>query len=338
MRLDALPIFLRLEGKHCLVVGGDAVAARKAELLQRSGARVTVAAPDLVPALAREVAAGRIGHATRFDLALIEGASLVLVAQADERLARHVSNAAQAANVPVNVVDRPELSSFISGAVVERAPIMVAISTAGTSPVLAREIRLAIERLLPPGLGRLARFAERFRAAVRAAVPDGVMRRRFWDKFFEGPIAERVLAGDEAGARSAMVALVNGPERARIETGHVDIVLVGGREADLLTLRAQRLMGQADVLLHDRTVERAILDAARRDAERIALGPDRGEAVRMAAELQRAGKRVVRLVAGDRARAQDEWRALVARGIGAALVPSVAFEIDDVPRAGAVNA
>jgi uroporphyrin-III C-methyltransferase/precorrin-2 dehydrogenase/sirohydrochlorin ferrochelatase len=338
MRLDALPIFLKLEGKRCLIVGGDGVAARKAELLQRAGAQVTVAAPDLVPALAAEVAAGRIGHATRFDLALIEGASLVVVAQADERLARHVSHAAQAASVPVNVVDRPELSSFISGALVERAPVMVAISTSGASPVLARAIRLAIERLLPPGLGRLARFAERFRAAVRAALPDVSARRRFWDRFFEGPIAARVLAGDEAGARSAMVALVNGSEPMRSQAGRVDIVSVAESAPDLLTLRAQRLMGQADVLLHDRAIEPAILDAARRDAERIALGPDRGEAVRVAAELQRAGKRVVRLIADDRARALDEWRALVARGIETALLPSVMGETDDLPHAGAVSA
>ena len=340
MRLDTLPIFLKLEGKRCLIVGGDGVAARKAELLLRAGARVTVAAPDLAPALVAEAAAGRIGHATRFDLDLIEGASLVVVAQADERLARHVSRAAQAANVPVNVVDRPELSSFVSGALVERAPVMIAISTSGAAPVLARRIRLGIERLLPPGLGRLARFAERFRSAVRAALPDVSARRSFWDEFFEGPIAERVLAGDEAGARSAMLARVNGPELMRPQAGRVDVVVVSlaERDADLLTLRAQRLMGEADVLLHDRAVGLAILDAARRDAERRALGPDRGEAVRAAAELQRAGKRVVRLVADDRARARDEWRALVARGIETSLLPSVVADHDEAPRAGAVGA
>ena len=338
MGFSTFPIFLKLEGKRCLVVGGDAAAARKVALLQRAGAEVTVAAHDLEPGLAALAAKGCVTQAAQFERALLDGMSLAIVAGVGEELARVVSDAAQAANVPVNAVDRPELSSFVSGALVERAPVTVAISTGGTAPALARDIRLAIERVLPPGLGRLARFAERFRAAVRAALPESETRRRFWDGFFKGPIAARVIAGDEAGARSAMLALVNGPEVARRAPGRIDILELASGEPDLLTLRAQRLMGEADVLLHDASVAAAILDSGRRDAERLVAAMEPGAAVEQAAGLARAGKRVVRLVDRDKARGESERRALAARGLETSLVPGAGSEIDSAWRAGAVNA
>lgn len=339
MVLAAFPIFLKLAGRPCLMVGGGAVAARKVELLLRGGADLTVAAPSLVPELAALAEAGRLRHVEAFEPGLIEGRSLVFVATEDARLAREVAEAAELAGVPVNVVDRPELSSFLSGAVVDRAPVLVAISTGGTAPVLARELRLAIERLLPPRLGQLARFAERFRHAVRASLPSAAARRRFWQNFFQGPVAERLLAGNEAGASSAMVALVNRPEDGHAQAGMVHILVLRTREADLLTLRAQRLLGAADLVIHDGAVAPSILDAARRDARRVELGAAAPGALALLSESVRGGQRVVRLLSNDGAWAAEEYRTLRARGVSASLVPGIAIEAEDAsPHADAVNA
>jgi uroporphyrin-III C-methyltransferase/precorrin-2 dehydrogenase/sirohydrochlorin ferrochelatase len=338
--MDAYPIFLKLEGASCLIVGGGEAAARKADLLLRAGASLTLVAPRVIAELADRAAAGELEHcAESFAPAHLRGRKLVIVATGDEALARRVSAAARAAGVLVNVVDRLEFSTFITGALVDRSPVLVAISTGGAAPVLAREIRATIERLLPTGLGRLAIFADRFRAAVKAAIADGTQRRRFWEHFFQSPVAEAVLAGNEPAARAAMLTLVNRPAEDAEARGRVYIVGAGPGDPDLLTLRALRLLSEADVILRDARIVDGILDRARRDAEWIDLGRG-GDPRILLARHARAGRRVLRLVSGDplaSANVREELAYLRARDIAVELVPGV--PVDAATRqVAAVNA
>jgi len=332
--MDVYPLFLKLAGRPCLLVGGGEVARRKAELLLRAGGVLTVVAERLAPELHAAAKAGRIRHLAGPLLpAHFLGQTLALVATEDEALARRTSALAHAAGVPVNVVDRPELSSFIAPALVDRSPVLVAISTGGASPLLAREIRLAIERLLPSGLGRLAGLARQFRAAAKAAIPGAAARRRFWERCLKGPVADAMLAGDEARARAAMVALVNRAGRERGTSGMVYLVGAGSGDPELLTLRAHRLLGEADAIVYDRLVDPRVLERARRDARRIHVGKAKGRhglsqdgAIALLVELARQGKRVVWLKAGDPVvfgRGGEELSALRARGVAVEVVPGI---------------
>lgn len=269
--MDYLPIFLDVRQRRVLVVGDGAPARRKAALLCRAGA------------VLRVVAAGE------FEAEAVRGCAAVFGATADLALDRQVADAARAAGVPVNIVDRPELSTFIMPAIVDRSPVVVAISSGAAAPVLARSLRARIEALLPARLGDLARFAGRFRGAVKNVIPDPVARRRFWELFFASPLAERVLAGDEQ-AGGDMVALVNRP--AASGEGAVYLVGTGPGDPDLLTVQALRLMQQADIVLHDEHVGPAILERARRDAERLPLSSGAHD---RAMQEAASGKRVLRL-------------------------------------------
>ena len=323
------PVFQRLDGQPVLVVGGGEVARRKVDLLRRAGARVQLVAHELHPELRAALADGRLEHlATEFEPAQLRGMRLAIAATDDAALNQAVSAAADAAGVPVNVVDNAALSSFVTPAIVDRAPILVAISTAGTAPVLARRLREQIERLLPAGLPHLAHFMARWRDRVRAAVP-AASRRRVWERFLDGGGAESLLAGDEAEAARRMQALLADDR----PSGEVYLVGAGPGDPDLLTLRALRLMQQADVVLHDRLVDPQILDRVRRDAERIDVGKRRdrhtlpqeqinAELVRLARE----GKRVLRLKGGDPfvfGRGGEEIETLTAEGIPFQVVPGI---------------
>ncbi len=323
------PVFQRLDGQPVLVVGGGEVARRKVDLLRRAGARVQLVAHELHPELRAALADGRLEHlATEFEPAQLRGMRLAIAATDDVALNQAVSAAADAAGVPVNVVDNAALSSFVTPAIVDRAPILVAISTAGTAPVLARRLREQIERLLPAGLPHLAHFMARWRDRVRAAVP-AASRRRVWERFLDGGGAESLLAGDEAEAARRMQALLADDR----PSGEVYLVGAGPGDPDLLTLRALRLMQQADVVLHDRLVDPQILDRVRRDAERIDVGKRRdrhtlpqeqinAELVRLARE----GKRVLRLKGGDPfvfGRGGEEIETLTAEGIPFQVVPGI---------------
>jgi uroporphyrin-III C-methyltransferase/precorrin-2 dehydrogenase/sirohydrochlorin ferrochelatase len=332
--MDVFPVFLKLRDRACLVVGGGRAAEQKAQLLLRAGASVTVVATQLTEALGELAEAGRISRrAEPLTAAHVRDQTLVVAATEDEALAQQASALARAAGVPVNVVDRPELSTFVAGAVVDRSPVLVAISTGGAAPVLAREIRSAIERVLPPALGRLARFADRFRAAVRAAIPDGHARRRFWEGFFKGPIAEAVLAGNEQLAQPAMLTLINRRDPGHGDAGIVHLVGAGPGDPELLTLRAQRLLGEADVIVYDRLVDPRVLEHARRDAERILVGKSRGDHSigqdginRLLAAHAARGRRVVRLKGGDPfvfGRGGEELEYLRARGVAVEVVPGI---------------
>ena len=235
--------------------------------------------------------------------------------------------------VPVNVVDRPSLCTFIWPAIVDRDPVTIAISSGGTAPVLARSIRARLEALLPANLGRLARFAEDFRAAVKAINPPGPARRRFWDRFFAGPIAEAVLAGDERRVRERMLTLINRRGEASAEEGIVHLVGAGPGDPELLTLRALRVLQEADVIVHDRLIGPRILDYARRDADRIYVGKAPGSHARTQDEINgllashaRAGRRVARLKGGDPfvfGRGGEEREYLLRQGLRVEVVPGV---------------
>ena len=328
--MDYLPIFLRLRARPALVVGGGAVAARKAEWLLKAGARLTVVAPRLVPELAARAAGAELAHlAAPFAPGHLAGVTLVVAASDDREVNAAVAAAAQALEIPVNVVDSPALSSFIFPAIIDRSPVVVAVSTAGASPVLARRLRTQIEAALPARLGALARFLRRRRAAVqRALAPQA--RRAFWERLLSGRTAAEVLSGNDTAAARSFA----GELRGNTDGGSGEVWLIGAGpgDPDLLTLRALQLLQQADVILYDRLVPDAILERARRDAERVFVGKESGDQAQqthineLMVSLAGAGKRVARLKGGDGyvfGRGGEELEALAAAGIRWRVVPGI---------------
>jgi uroporphyrin-III C-methyltransferase/precorrin-2 dehydrogenase/sirohydrochlorin ferrochelatase len=323
------PIFLRLQGQRVLIVGGGEVAVRKIRLLLTSGALVQVVARELHEELRELASAGRLIHiGQQFIATQLADCRLAVAATDDPLLNSQVAAAANAQNIPVNVVDHPELSSFISPSIIQRPPLQIAISTSGAAPVLARRLREKLETMLPDRYGRLADFMGRMRARVRALQPQAA-RRNLWEKFLDGAGAERVFAGDELGAERELQHILEGqPIR-----GEVYLVGAGPGDPDLLTFRALRLMQQADVVLYDRLVSPAIMDLVRRDAERIFVGKQRNrhtvpqeEINQELARLALAGKRVLRLKGGDPfifGRGGEEIETLAAQGIPFQVVPGV---------------
>ncbi len=332
--MNYFPAFLDLNEIPCLVVGGGERAAQKVRLLLKAGAKVTVVAPRAGAEIAGLVGEARLQLVRRgFVAGDVLGRAAVISATGLSEVDARAAEAARDAGVPVNVVDRPDLSSFIVPAIVDRDPVVIGISSGGTSPLLARRVRARIEALLPARLGRLARFAASFRTAVKAVIPDAGARLRFWEGLFDGPVAVDVLSGREAAARERMLALVNRPGAKRTPEGMVHIVGAGPGDPDLLTLKALRLLDQADVVVHDRLIGPDILDYARRDAERIYVGKARGSHARtqdeinaLLVDLARAGKRVLRLKGGDPfvfGRGGEELDHLRRHGVRAEAVPGI---------------
>jgi uroporphyrin-III C-methyltransferase/precorrin-2 dehydrogenase/sirohydrochlorin ferrochelatase len=344
--MQGFPLFLDIKERRALVVGGSEPAARKIELLLAAGAHVTLTAETVVGEIAQLIGDGRIAWAGHtFDPNDLVDVALVIVASDDDALEAKVSSAAQRRGVPVNVVDRPALSSFIMPAIVDRGPITIAISTGGTAPALARRLRAEIERALPAALGRLARFAEIFREQVRRTLAEPRARRRFWDRVFEGRVGELALAGDEIGARRELIRLLDGARCDRAPAaGMVHLVGAGPGDPDLLTLKAHRLLQRADVVVYDRLVSREVLGMARRDAERIYVGKRRGnhcvpqdEINERLVALARAGRSVVRLKGGDPfvfGRGGEEVDALLAAGIAVEVVPGITAALGCAASAG----
>lgn len=303
--MEYLPVSLRLRGKPVLLVGAGQVALRKARLLQKAGASLTVVAPEICPELKKLLDdEGGQWRPARYQAEDLEGTCLVVAATPDSAVNRQVYSDAMARNLQVNVVDAPELCSFIFPAIVDRSPVTVAISSSGYSPILTRSLRSRIEAMLPAAYGRLAEFAGRWRDTVKAAVPDPTARRLFWEKALAGTIAESVLAHRESAAQEQMRAALESAEQAA--TGEVYLLGAGPGDPDLMTFKAMRLLQAADVVLYDRLVAPGIVDMARRDAELIYVGKRRSEHTveqeqinHMLLDLARQGKRVVRLKGGD---------------------------------------
>ena len=331
--MDHLPVFLSVRGAACLVAGGGGVAARKAEVLLKAGAVVRVVSPALGPALHALVAGGRVRwREGTFEASDLEGCRLVVAATDDQALNARIVRLAARQGRLANAVSGPERGDFILPAIIDRSPVLAAVSTGGTSPMLARFIRTRLETLIPAAFGRLAALGRELRAEVRDRIRPPAQRRAFWDQVFGGPIAEMVFAGREREARDALrEALAQadpGPG-----SGEVFLVGAGPGDPDLLSLRAMRLLQQADVVVHDRLVSDEILDLVRRDAHRIYAGKytDRHamkqeEINRLLVRLAREGRRVLRLKGGDPfifGRGGEEIAALAEEGIPFQVVPGI---------------
>lgn len=332
--MEFLPINFDIRGRACLVAGGGEVAARKAGLLRRAGGRVIVVAPELCPALDTLLAAGEIElRRKRFEPADLDGCVLAIAATDDEAVNHALADAANARHIPVNVADQPALCTFILPSIVDRSPLLIAVSSGGASPVLARTLRARIETLVPNQSGRLAELVRRYRPAVQARFRSGLLRRRFWEQVLDGEIAELVYSGREDVAEQRLEAALRLADDAALHRGEIWLVGAGPGDPDLLTFRALRLMQRADVVLYDRLVTPEILDLVRREAEQIYVGKRRAyhavrqdEINRILIDLARAGKRVLRLKGGDPfvfGRGGEEIATLMEEGIPFQVVPGI---------------
>jgi uroporphyrin-III C-methyltransferase/precorrin-2 dehydrogenase/sirohydrochlorin ferrochelatase len=330
------PLFLDLAGKPVLLVGGGEVAARKYFLLGEAGAAVTVVAPALGTALAAALERGTITHLAReFAPADIEGAWLVVAATDDRDVNALVASAAAAARIPCNVVDNRELSSFIMPAVIDRSPVQIAVSTGGTSPVLARLIRERLETLLDESLGTLAAFADRWRERVKARFEDLGARRRFLSWMLTGPVAAALRAGRAEKADQLTQRALE--KEGALPHGHVVLVGAGPGNAGLMTLLGLRALQEADVIVHDRLVSPDVLDLARRDAARFDVGKFVGgggatqeEINKLLVEHAQRGEYVVRLKGGDPfvfGRGGEEIDYLSRHGVSYEVIPGITAAI-----------
>jgi len=345
--MDHLPIFLNMPGARALVVGDGTIAARKADLLLRAGCELTVLAPALGAELSTLAEAFEFEHKTG-ELAAedLNGCVLVFGCSADDAINQELYELATRAGILVNVSDRTESCSFIMPAVVDRSPLLIAISSGGSSPLLVRMLKARFETTIPAAYGRLAEFAGSYRERIKALIPNLTRRRRFWESMISGPVAEHLFSGQPEQAGRLMDSLL---EQAKFAgdtppAGEVYLVGTGPGDPDLLTFRALRLMQQADVVLYDRLIGDGILNLVRRDAERIYVGKlpqqhtvPQEEIGNMLIRLAREGKRVLRLKGGDPfvfGRGGEEIEALSEHGITFQVIPGVTAAVGCASYAG----
>lgn len=330
-KLTTFPAFFRVAGKTVAVFGSGDEAFAKARLLGNTEARILAFGEEPEQAYRAYLEQQHIAHvAAAFDPSQVKGMTLVFAATGNAALDREIVAAARAERIPANAVDQPEFCDFITPALVNRAPVAVAIGTEGAGPVLAQMIRAQVDQMLSPSLGRLAQLANQYRRAAEHLLPKGAARRIFWRRFFSGAVADAVAQGDLSTARRSATRLIRQSGRPE---GHVWLVGAGPGAEDLLTLRAQRVMMEADVLVFDALVPQEIVDMGRRDAERISVGKRKGchskkqeEISQLLVDLGREGKRVVRLKSGDPlvyGRAMEEMAALREAGITYEIVPGI---------------
>ena len=337
--MDFMPFFFDLKNRKVLMVGGGAIATRKARLLAKAGARLTVVSPYITDELHKLCEqSGGTTQSRKYQSDDLNDCMMVICATDDSAVNQQVSQEAQAKNLPVNVVDSPDLCSIITPAIVDRSPLMIAITSGGDAPVLARQMRAKLEVLFPSSYGALAKLASGFRDRVKHSIRSGDTRLRFWQNVFNGSVAEKAFAGHIDEAKSDLDSYLS-----RIEAGEEsdksltegEVYLVGGGpgDPDLLTFKALRLMQQADVVLHDRLVSEPVLNMVRRDAERIYVGKRRDDHAvpqqninQLLVELAKEGKRVLRLKGGDPfifGRGGEEIELLAEHNVSFQVVPGI---------------
>lgn len=331
--MELLPIFLNVRGQRCVIVGGGEVALRKASLLARAGATLHIIAPAVDDSL-RQLCLAHDGTvaAKEFDAADLDGATLVIAATDDASLNARVSALAKEASIPVNVVDQPQLCSFIMPSIVDRSPIVVAISSGGTSPVLTRKLKELNETMIPTRIDRLATLLGSYRGRVKEEIADFSARIRFWESILDSEIPELVYSGQDERAEAALTGYLD-TAGSDLATGEVYLVGAGPGDPDLLTLRALRLMHKADVVLYDRLVSPEILLRLRPDAEKIYVGKQSAnhsvpqETInQMLVRLAQDGKKVLRLKGGDPfifGRGGEELESLAEAGVAFQIVPGI---------------
>ncbi|MBT7444136.1 MAG: uroporphyrinogen-III C-methyltransferase [Methylococcales bacterium] len=332
--MDFLPIFLDVKHKRCLLVGAGDIALRKATLLNKAQADILVVSPDITSEFQTFLDANTQVTLLQntFKPEHLEGCHLVIAATNQPQVNRQVSSLARAQQIPVNVVDSPEECSFIVPSILDRSPIVAAVSSGGTSPVLARSIRANLETLIPAAYGTLANIAHEFRNSVKTRFENTTLRMRFWENIFHGPVSEMVFSGQLDRARTEIQKQIDSDAKPETE-GEVYLVGSGPGDPDLLTFRAIRLMQKADVVVYDRLVSQPILDLTRKDAKRIYVGKERDnhavpqdEINELLAKLAIEGHRVLRLKGGDPfifGRGGEEIELLAEKNVPFQVVPGI---------------
>lgn len=326
-----MPFFFDMRQRDCLIIGGGSIATRKARLLMKAGAVLYVVAPYITDELQSMVVASNGECFFRaYQSDDLDRGAVIICATDHQAVNQQVSTEAQARRLPVNVVDSPSLCSIITPEIVDRSPLMIAISSGGDAPVLARQMRAKLEVIFPAAYGSLAKVASRFRERVKMSISSEAKRLRFWEKVFGSSIAEKVFVGKIDEATTDIEILLN--SNAEL-SGEVYLVGGGPGDPDLLTFKALRLMQQADVVLYDRLVSDAVMNLVRRDAERIYVGKrtsdhavPQQEINQRLVDLAKEGKRVLRLKGGDPfifGRGGEEIELLAENNIPFQVVPGI---------------
>ena len=331
--MDHLPIFINIRKKPCVVIGGGDIALRKINILLKAQAKVDC----LSPSFSRDIKnLSKDGHITlinkSFDQTDIKDYSIIIAATDDSSVNSSISAIAQVKKIPVNVVDSPELSSFIMPSIVDRSPLIIAVSSSGKAPVLSRIIRAKLETVIPSAYGILADIAGEYRQKVKDRFSTIKDRRAFWEAVFSGVIAEKVFSGRISEAKEDIQRQLD--DSVEMDLGEVYLVGAGPGDPDLLTFKALRLIQQADVVLYDRLVSKGVMELVRRDSELIYVGKKGGsdkstkqvDINDQLVELAKSGKRVCRLKGGDPfifGRGGEEIESLSEHGIPFQVVPGI---------------
>jgi len=330
------PLNIELNKKPVLLIGGGEVAERKLDLLVKADACLTVVSPSFTDYLLTFEKKENITFIhSEYNSSLIDEGkySFIIAATNDEDLNKQIAKDANARNILVNVVDRPEICDFIFPSILERGPITVSVSTGGASPVLARMLRTKLETLIPGGYGKLAKIVSDNRVLVRKKFKNFKSNRIFWEEVLNSKFVDLVLSGQEKNALDYLETMINNFDEKKKSQGEVYLVGAGPGDPDLLTFRALRLMQQADIVLYDRLVHPDIIELVRRDAQKIYVGKERDHHVVRQTEINqllvkfaKEGNRVLRLKGGDPfifGRGGEEIERLVDENVSFQVVPGI---------------